>query len=180
MQQELIAGDTLDFDVSVPDYPATAGYTLTYRLIPRAAGTAIEITASANGADYAVEVGASTTATWSAGEYTWASYVTLAGARYTIDQGQITIKANPATLAAGTDTRSEAAIALAAIRAVIANRATLDQQEYTIGGRSLKRTPMADLIMLLRHYEAEVAREEADARYARGLPRNNKLLVRFR
>lgn len=180
MQQLLIAGDTLDFDVSIPDYPAIAGYTLKYRLVPRAAGTPITITAAANGADYSVTVAPSTTSGWAAGEYSWSSWVEKTGARYTQEQGQITIQADPSAIAAGTDTRSEAAIALEAIRAVIANRATLDQQEYTIGGRSLKRTPMADLIMLLRHFEAEVAREEADARAARGLPRNNKLLVRFR
>ena len=180
MQQQLIAGDTLDFDVSVPDYAASAGYTLKYRLVPRAAGSAIEITASANGADYAVEVSAATTSTWAAGEYAWYSWVEITGARYTIDSGQITIKANPATLAAAEDTRSQAEIALAAINAVLANRATLDQEEYTIGQRSLKRTPVAELIRLKNYFEGVVAREGADLRAARGLPRNNKLLVRFR
>jgi hypothetical protein len=29
------AGDTLDFTTSVPDYPASAGWTLKYRLVPR-------------------------------------------------------------------------------------------------------------------------------------------------
>ena len=33
--QEIIAGDTLDFSVTVPDYPATDGWTLKYRLTPQ-------------------------------------------------------------------------------------------------------------------------------------------------
>lgn len=45
MQDVLIVGDTLDFVTSVPAYPASSGYTLKYRLIPRVSGTAITLTA---------------------------------------------------------------------------------------------------------------------------------------
>ena len=81
---ELIVGDTLQFDTDVPDYPASDGYTLTYRLVPRVSGSAIEITATADGDTFAVNVAAATTAAWTAGEYSWHSYVTLSGARYTV------------------------------------------------------------------------------------------------
>lgn len=156
----LTAGDTLDFTTSVPDYPATEGWTLKYRLAPRAAGTAIDITATADGDDYDVQVAASTTASWAAGYYTWTAYVELGSERYTVGRGQLQIRASSVTLAAATDGRTHARIVLDAINATIEGRATKDQQEYTIGNRSLKRTPLADLINLQQLYQAKVNAED--------------------
>ena len=81
---ELFAGDTLQFDTTVPDYPASGGYTLKYRLVPRAGGSAYVITASANGDGYSVNVAAATTAAWIAGDYAWSAYIEISGARYTV------------------------------------------------------------------------------------------------
>lgn len=180
MKQLLIAGDTLDFLTTVIDYPASAGWTLSFRLVPQSAGTAYTFSAAAENDDYRSTVTAATTASWAAGEYSWSSYVTKGSERYTVDSGFLTIKANPATVAAGTDLRSHARKALAAVEAVIEGRASLDQEEYTINGRSLKRTPVADLIRLRSFYKSEVAREEAAERLAKGLGANaGRLLVRF-
>ena len=62
---------------------------------------------------------------------------------------------------------------------MIENRATMDQQEYAIGGRSLKRTPMADLLRLRSVYRTEVKNEIAAERLAAGLPAGGKVQVRF-
>lgn len=163
MQTVLIAGDSLDFETSVPDYPATAGWTLSYRLIPRVSGTAITFSATANGADYRVQVAAATTAAWVAGEYSWAAFVTLGPDRFTVDSGTITIKPDPG-VASASDLRSHARRALDAIEAVIENRATMDQQEYQIAGRMLKRMTVSDLLRFRDRYRAEVAAEDAARR----------------
>jgi len=68
---------------------------------------------------------------------------------------------------------------LDAIEAVIENRATLDQESYQIGGRSLKRMPIADLMRLRQLYRAEVAGEEAAAKLAAGLGTARKVQVRL-
>lgn len=176
----LTAGDTLNFTAVVEDYPATEGWTLIYRLAPRSgAGTAFTITASASGSDYLVQVAASTTANWVAGYYTWSAYVEKAGEVYTVSRGQLQIRAASSNMAAGVDDRTHARKTLDAIRAVIEGRASLDQQEYTIANRSLKRTPMADLLRLRSIYESEVRAEEAAERLNAGLPAGGKLQVRF-
>lgn len=175
----LTAGDTLDFTTSVPDYLASAGWTLKYRLAPRGSGSAIDIVAAASGDDYVVQVAASTTGSWAAGFYAWAAYVEKSGERYTVGDGELQIRVASSTLAAGTDKRSHARKVLDAINAVIEGRASKDQQEYTIGSRSLKRTPIEDLLVLRDKYRQEVANEAAAESVAAGLGNPRRAGVRF-
>ena len=55
------------------------------------------------------------------------------------------------------------------VEAVLEDRATKDQEEYTIGDRSLKRTPMKDLLVLRDTYRLDVKAEEAANVAAAGL-----------
>lgn len=175
----LTAGDTLDFTTSVPDYPASAGWTLKYRLAPRSAGTAIDLTAAANGDDFDVTATSTTTASWATGWYTWTAFVEKAGERYTVGRGQLEIRAASSTLAAATDGRGHARKVLDAIEAVLENRATLDQESYAINGRSLKRMPIEELLKLRQVYRAEVLGEEAAERLDAGLGMARKVQVRL-
>lgn len=162
MQNVLIAGDTLDFRTTVPDYPASDSWTLTFKLIPRTAGSAITFTAGADGEVYRTQVSALTTASWAPGEYSWAAYVTKGGDRFTVETGVIKVMPNPAD-AATWDNRTHAQKTLDAINAVIENRATKDQSEYSIAGRSLKLTPITELLKLRDVYVQRVAREQLQA-----------------
>lgn len=54
---------------------------------------------------------------------------------------------------------SENQKALNCINAVLQKRATLDQQSYSIQGRSLSRMSVADLIKLKEYFENEVVKE---------------------
>jgi hypothetical protein len=71
----LIVGDTLSDTVTVPGYPASEGWTLKYRLIPRTSGSAVGFGTSAGGDAHVILVAAAITAAWVAGEYNWAAYV---------------------------------------------------------------------------------------------------------
>lgn len=176
----LYVGDTLDFTSSgLTDYPASQGWTLKVRLAPRAAGTTIDLTASADGDDHHFAVAASSTAGYVAGWYTYTAYAEKASERYTVQRGQIQVKPASAAIAAGTDTRSHARKVLDAIEAVIEGRATVDQQEYAIGNRSLKRMEISELLKLRQVYRNEVAGEEAADRLAAGLGTARKVQVRL-
>lgn len=179
-QQRLIAGDSLVFTTSVPDYPPTAGYTLTYRLVRRdAAGAPISFAAGVSGDVYSVAVTPATTAAWTPGRYTWASYASKAGERYTVGQGELVIEADPATVAAPYDNRSHARKVLDAIEAVLEQRATTDQMQMSIAGRSLTRMQVADLLVLRDRYRAEVGSEDAAAKLAAGQKNPRFIGVRF-
>jgi len=171
------AGDTLAWQISLADYPASAGWTLKYRLI-NAAGK-IDITGTASGDDHRVSVPAATSAGWTAGDYTWQAYVEGGTSeRYTVATGAITIKANLAAQSAGYDTRSPAAKTLAAVDSWLTSR-DLAVAEYEIAGRRMKYIPITDLIALRSKLQAEVARETAAERVAAGLPSKSKVYVRF-
>jgi hypothetical protein len=160
-QQELIAGDSLNFPVTTPDHPASAGFVLHYRLAPLAAGGGqpIDITATAEGAKHRVAVAASVTADWAPGEYNWARWVDKAGEIYTVGDGQVTIKPNPRTMAAGYDGRSLARKALADARAAFAAWSPT-QRRYKIGEREREFQSPADIIKVITYWEQQVESED--------------------
>lgn len=177
IQTELIVGDTLQFETAVPDYPAVLGYALTYRLVPRAGGAPITISATAAGNNYAVNVAAATTAAWTPGDYAWAAYVSLAGARYTVGTGQITLRPDPGAMAAGTDTRTQAERALADLKAALAAW-TPTRKSYQVGDVAMTFNSSADILQLISYWERQVLSEKAAAALARGLANPNKVYVR--
>ena len=188
-QEVIVAGDTLDFLTTVQDYPPTDGWTLKYRLTPRFATPTfapIVLTATAVGGDYQIQASPATTATWPAGSYTWARWVEKTGARQTLDEsGQLEVRADPAATAQGFDGRSHARKMLAAIIAVLENRASSTQRDmvgFTIGSRS-QQFDQADtkekLLELKSQYEWLVFNEDNAAGIARGEPNQRIVRVRF-
>lgn len=174
----VVAGDTVAWRKTLSDFPASAGWVLKYRLINLAGK--IDITASADGDDHLVSKAASDTVGWPAGAYTWQSRVELGVARYTIEQGSITIKPDLAAQAAGYDTRSTAKQTLDLIdAALVSHGASAWTQEYEIAGRRMKFKSVGDFMALRDKLKAEVAREASAERLAAGLGGKSKIYVRF-
>jgi hypothetical protein len=69
---------------------------------------------------------------------------------------------------------------LDAIEAMLESRATKEQQEYTIGTRSLKYIPILELLQLRESYKREVFNDQQAERLAKGMPTHNRLYVRMR
>jgi hypothetical protein len=156
------------------DY-APASYSLKYVLRRHDTGAEIEITCSESGSDYLAEVASATTAVYAEGFYAWQAYIirTSDSERVLVGQGTVELLANRDSVA--TDPRSHARKVLDAIEAVLESRASKDQEEYAIAGRSLKRTPIAELRALREAYKAEVDAEERKLNGAG----SRKLLMRF-
>lgn len=185
MRTEIVVGDTLNFLTTTTGYPASAGWVLTYKLIPKTVGPAvISIPSTPEGDDHRVIVTAAVTAAWVAGEYSFEAYVTKALERYRVESGQVRIAVNPAT-ATSLDNRSHERKVLEAIEAVIENRASQTQREmieYTIGSRSQKFDAIeskAELLKLHSKYKWLVANEEARAAIAAGQPNPRNVRIRF-
>lgn len=180
MIDQLTAGDTLNFLTAAGDYPATSGWSLVYKLIPRAAGPAVlTITSAAEGADHRVTVANSVTANWAAGFYSWACYATKSGERQTLQTGTTQIIADPGA-ATTLDVRSSAAIALqAANDALSAYGAKAYLQSYEINGRSQRFHDPGAFLAWRSKLQAEVRREENAAAIAAGRRPRNQILARF-
>lgn len=169
-------GDTVKWTKSLADYLPGDGWVLKYTL--NKTGSKITLTTSDNGdGTHLVSVSAATSAAYKHGVYKWQSYVEYSGERYTIASG--TIEALPDLTAAGLDTRSHVKKVLDAIEAVLENRATLDQESYTIGNRSLKRMGIEELLKFRDTYKMQYNSELQAERLAMGLGSKNKVLVRF-
>jgi len=178
---KIIAGDRIAWKRSDldSDYPI-ASYSLKYSArLENAGSTEIEITATESGSDYIVEVGQSTTAAYTAGVYHWQAYIirTADSERITVDSGTWEVKANRD--AATTDPRNHVKKVLDSIEATIEGRASKDQESYSIAGRSLGRTPIADLILLRDKYRTEYVREQRAERVANGLGHSGIIKTRF-
>jgi len=170
------AGDTWKWRrEDLTDYPATA-YTLSYYL--HNASASATITATADGSNFAVTVAKAVTALIAAGRYFWAAFVSDTTERFQVDSGTIEVLPNLAASAA-TDRRTHARKVLEAIEAVLESRATVDQAGYTIAGRRLDKTPIADLLMLRGHYRDECQAEEQAERIANGMGNPKRILARF-
>ena len=171
------AGDRLQWTRSLTDYDAGT-WTLAYTLAN--ADGVLTIAASGSGTTYTVDVAPATSADYPPGWYQMVGTLTNSTTdRVTLGPWRVEVLPNLAAAVSGVEWRSQARIALDAVRAVIAGRATRDQEEYSIQGRSLKRTPIADLILLENKLKADVAAEEKAERIDSGLGGGPKMLVRF-
>lgn len=177
----LRAGDTWAWTRSLSDYPASA-WTLKYQFKSAAGG--FSITATADGDDYAVSVGAATTAGYHSfrGAMSWIAWVEGGSSeKYTVDTGTITIDPDyrNGTSTAAFDDRTHAQIVLDAIEAVIEGRATKDQDELQIAGRLLKRTPIPTLLKMRQHYKTEAASQKTAEAIANGSGIGRKIQFRM-
>lgn len=163
-QTSLIAGDTFNYTATSADYPPADGWLFFLRLVPRnASAVAVTVSGVADGSDWLVQAAAGVTEAWAPGEYAWAAWVEKAAERYTIESGQLTVLPDPRAAVPGTDSRSEAELALANIQAVLKGRATAAIESYTINGRQLKYYPLMELVKLEGKYKRDVDRDRAAA-----------------
>jgi hypothetical protein len=172
--QQITAGDTLTWQVSLPDYPANDAWVLSYALVNTA--NKYTINASAVGAEHLINVAATTSATYTAGEYQWQAYVTKAAQRITVGVGSIKILPNLAGAVSGFDTRSHVKKTLDAIESWLESKNPA-VSEYEIAGRRMRYIPIAELLKLRSQYKNELRAEEAAK--SSGLKGRNKLQVRL-
>lgn len=154
-------------------------WTLTYFLRGE---KALTLTATAASPGWQTTLTAADSATLTPGVYYWQASAANGTQRVTLGTGTLKVVAdlayskNPASF----DGRSDAEKALAAIDAEIAARLSGGMaEEYTIGNRSLRKTPMRDLIELQSRYKTIVTRERQAQKIANGLGNPRALYVRF-
>jgi hypothetical protein len=175
----LIAGDTFDRLIEVAGYEANEGWTLNYRLVPKTGtGDPIEFSGSAEGTAHRVTVDADDTADWTAGDYSWVSWVSKTGLSHTVATGMATVIADPRTVTAPLDMRTAARRALDDAEAALASW-TPTTRRYTIGGRSMEFNSTAEIIPLISYWKAKVQREDRAAALAAGRPDPRKVFVRL-
>lgn len=185
---ELIyAGDTVIFDV--PAFSNSIGtqidsntYTLKWYARTNTASEGATITGAAEGDGWRITVPSSTTTGFDAGTWTWQAVATYSSEQYTAGRGQFIVKATAvySDTPGAFDDRSRAEIDLEKVETAIRTLASGGMvQEYTIGGRSLKRYKMGELLQLRDNLKAEVDRERRAEKVRQGLGNPGVTRVRF-
>ena len=184
----IYAGDTVVFDV--PAFKDAIGttidsgtYTLTWYARTNTATEGATVVGVAEGDGWRVTLPSATTAGFNAGKWTWQAIATLGSVQYTAGRGQFTVKlsAQYTGTPGAFDDRSRAEIDLSYVEAAIRTLAQGGMvQEYAIGGRSLKRYKMGELLQLRDELKNEVAMERKAERIRQGLGNPGLAKVRFR
>jgi hypothetical protein len=118
--------------------------------------TEIEITASASGLEYIIEVGSSTTAAYIVGRYTYQTYITRSSdsERITIGSGQIQLIANRDQSTANPITNLRQR--LENLETAILNLTTKTASAYSIAGRSYSYVDLPELIRMRDQTAGEI------------------------
>ena len=172
---EIIAGDTIKWKITDSDYPASAGWVLSYRLSNST--TALDIASTADGDTHSVLIAAATSANYAAGFYHFSRIFTKAAERYTTLKGQLQVKPNAAVLSA-LDSRTHARKMLDAIESALEGAATANDL-HVLQVAGVNRSMSQDKTMLIKlrsQYQIEVRREESAAGIKTG---RGKIFVRF-
>jgi|TARA_X000001382_G_scaffold44064_1_gene29776 hypothetical protein len=185
--ETIFASDTVIFDVpafvdSVGTQIDSASYTLTWYARTNTNHEGATITGVAESDGWRITVPSNVTTGFDAGLWTWQAIASLGAVQYTAGRGQFTVKATLSYTGqpGAFDDRSRAQIDYDYVNAAIR---TLSQggavQEYTIGGRSLKRYKMTELLELRDSLKAEVDRERRAEKIKQGLGNPGVTRVRF-
>jgi hypothetical protein len=178
----IYGGDTVKWhEPATPDYSSTTGWAAAFALRHSTGNDALNITGVSDGAGgWNFTITAAQSAALHANGHWWQMTVTKASERFTLGTGYLTVQANIPAAGNTYDGRSQAQQDLDAVRAEMRARISGGSvQEYSIGNRSLKKMPMADMIALETKLMADVAREMRADRLAKGMNSGRAVFVRF-
>jgi predicted lipoprotein len=149
--------------ITAADYPAP-DWTIKAHLRGPAV---INLTATGDGDTHVLSEASGVTSGFAPGRYVATVRASDGTDTFEIEAGELEIEADVASIDSAHDPRKHAEKVLAAIEAVLEKRATKDQESYTINGRSLTRTSIADLLELHKTYKAEVAKMKGNSQHKR-------------
>ena len=141
---------------------ANDSFTLKYSArLEASSAVEIEVTATASGGDYLVQLDSSTTGSFVTGVYLWQAYIVRDSdsERVKVDEGYWEVIADRDTDT--TDPRSFEQKALDNIKALFEGRLTKDVSSFSIAGRQITKMDTAELTRLLEYFEARVALERS-------------------
>ena len=182
--QEAVCGDRLQWTRAFDDFPASL-WTLTYNFRGNTP-TPFDVTATADGDEYSIDVSPTLTASYLPGTYYWSAFVALTSDptsdRKLVAQGRMVFAINPVDVTAPVDGRSHARKVLEALNALIERSSLTGIQRYTLQavGRNIDRWPASDLLKMREYYAALVRLEEQQEAIDRGEGAGDQVLVRFR
>ena len=161
---QIAQGQTISFTKKLANFPASAGWSLTYSL--RGNGQQISFSSTASVDDHVILVGAATTETWLAGEYQLSgSAISTDGKDFQFYLNNFLITPDLATADGGIDLRTHAQKMLVDIEAQLEQCAKNILRSTTVEGTTILREERKSLLEVRQAYvqerRGEIARENA-------------------
>lgn len=179
--EELVAGNRWGWTRSdiTAAYP-TASYTLKFRFSLMAAPYSdYSVTATKASSAHVIEVATSTTEGYQAGEYSWQAIAVRDSdsEEVTVDRGFVTIVPDLGDTPGNTS--SWVYRTLVAIRANLEGTASREDASYSIGGRSLARRTVDELLTLEREFAKRWEAEKAAINRKAGRKKGGRVLAKL-
>lgn len=161
------AGDTWTWDIFPGDFPSSEGWTISYAFAGNGVLTWSSSYVAANGAGYRITIPTSATGL-TPGNFKWACFATLSGARYDVNSGVIEVLRDLAT-ATGTQAQTHDEQMVALLEAALILRASPTSttggenfiEQYGLNARTVEVQKMstAEIMTALAKYRARVAQQ---------------------
>lgn len=153
---EFRAGDTVRFTRQFGDYPVADSWAAKLTI---SGASKASVDGTTSGSEFLFTLTAVLTAQLQPGTYTYAITVTLAGARYTVEEGVLAVRPDVQASTAGS-LQSHDEKVLALLEAELEARAASDHTEYQVDGRSLKRESIETLTAWANKVRGRIARRK--------------------
>ena len=171
--KSIAAGLSLRAELYLPEYLAPD-----WSLVALLRGpSVVDLAATAQGTAHLFALDGAATSSYLPGDYSVSVRAISGSDVFEVESGILAVVVDLGLAVAGHESRTHAVKVLASVEAVIEGRATRDQESYSINGRTLTRTPIADLLLLRDRYRKEVGSERRGGRPKPLLRR--KINVRF-
>jgi hypothetical protein len=171
-------GESLEWERDYTDYKTSDGWAVTAKF--RASGsTGFDIAASGENSIWTFSALPAATASLTAGVFYCQVWATRTNEAKIIETAAVVASAPFGATSVNFDGRSQYQKILQAIDALVAGKATLDQQAYQIGNRRLDRIPIPDLLALRSQYAKLYNREKRAAALKKGAGFAAPVRVRF-
>ena len=181
----ITAGTTVNWE----DLSATVGldvnatsddWTLTYYLRTNTASEGATVVGSAYNQGWRFTIASSVTTNFDKGDWIWAAVASKGSESYQLATGEFKVKQS--LVYSGTpsaiDNRTDNEKARDNIKTALTKFAD-GAQEYSVGGRTYKRTSIPDLHIELNRLNAEILRESVGEKMAQGEGNPIRFFVRF-
>lgn len=174
LPRRITIGDTITWDETLSDFPASASWVVTYNFTSKDARFVSGHAAVVD--DHRITID---TTDLEEGHYAWTKKVTDTSETFTLESGILDVDPDLSADTTGVDRRSYSAIALEAIEALLKGKATKDQTSYSLNGRALSRYSIDELTEWRSQLRVEVRDEDQKARRKSGGKSHANVHVRF-
>lgn len=163
LPRRITIGDTITWDETLDDFPASASWVVTYSFTNKDAQFASGH--AAVGDDHRITI---VTTSLEEGHYQYSKKVADGTSTHTLEFGILDVEPDLSADTTGVDRRAFAEIALANIEDLLIGKATKDQTSYSLNGRALSRYSIEELTDWRTRLRTEVTELRQKARRKSG------------